>query len=69
MDHRGDLFSEMFGGAAGLLSSAEAMVTRALSLRSDDITVYLDVTLADVYNGAQKTVIIERKVTKDYENM
>jgi len=61
MDHRGDLFSEMFGGAAGLLSSAEAMVTRALNLRSDDVTVCLDITLADVYNGASKTVIIERK--------
>lgn len=59
--HHHDIFSGFFGGAAGLLSSAESMLQHALNPRSDDITVPLEVSLSDVFLGKTKQVILERK--------
>lgn len=56
-----DMFADFFGGAAGMLASAEGMLHRAFNPKSDDVRVKLNVTLNDIYLSKKKDVIIERQ--------
>eukprot|EP00116_Pleurobrachia_bachei_P017891 sb/3478153/ len=61
MNPRHDLLSGLFGGAAGFLSSAEALLHNAFNPRSDDITLRLEVSLTDIYLCKKVSVVLDRR--------